>query len=386
MTADGDRRFDELCSKVAHCTRCVRMEQSARVLSRAAGPLSAPIMFIGEAPGRLGADTTEIPFHGDVAGHNFEALLVVAGLDRTQVFVTNAVLCNPKDASGNNATPQRNEVANCNPYLREQIDLVQPRIVATLGATALEATRSLATHSLRLAQDVRTSAPWYDRLLVPLYHPGARGLVHRSLLNQRSDFQFLGELLARHGRATRRVIGRTRTDVSLLAGAILRRSGPTTYFALHKVFYLLEWEAVRKLGRRLSAAFFLRQKDGPYCTDLHLTKLRRAIPELAVSGDLSKPTLRLPQGSLFASDASLPTDVIALLDDVVGSVASLTDGQLKTRVYLTEPMRRLIRIEKTHLVNLYNSPIDLQSSSIDERPRSARDSKDDERSGAYGEG
>ena len=97
------KAYDTLCAQVQGCRKCYRMNESARVLSRAAGRIDAKIMFIGEAPGRLGADSSEIPFHGDKAGHNFEELLEFAGLTRASVFVTNAVLCNPRDASGNNA-------------------------------------------------------------------------------------------------------------------------------------------------------------------------------------------------------------------------------------------------------------------------------------------
>src|SRR5690349_24292513 len=125
--------YDALCLEVHRCRKCQRMNESARVLSRAAGGINAKIMFIGEAPGRLGADSSEIPFHGDKAGHNFEELLEFAGLTRADVFVTNAVLCNPRDTKGKNATPATTEISNCSTYLKRQIDLVNPRLVVTLG-------------------------------------------------------------------------------------------------------------------------------------------------------------------------------------------------------------------------------------------------------------
>src|SRR5579872_1859340 len=103
-------QFDDLVADVQACRVCPRMCNSRRVLSRSAGPLNAVIMFIGEAPGRLGADESGLPFHGDKAGHNFEALLRHVGLSRYDVFVTNAVLCNPRDTAGNNAPPSRQEL------------------------------------------------------------------------------------------------------------------------------------------------------------------------------------------------------------------------------------------------------------------------------------
>ena len=91
-------------------------------------------MIVGEAPGRLGADASQLPFHGDKSGHNFEALLEFSGLNRSDVFITNAVLCNPKSGDGNNATPTKCEIVNCASNLQKQISLLNPMIVVTLGA------------------------------------------------------------------------------------------------------------------------------------------------------------------------------------------------------------------------------------------------------------
>ena len=116
-----------------------------------ASELDSPIFIIGEAPGRLGADVSAIPFHGDKSGDNFERLLEQVGLSRHDCFITNAALCNPKGDNGNNATPTRAELQNCSGFLKRQIDLVDPPIVATLGAQALAALRSIEDHDIDLA-------------------------------------------------------------------------------------------------------------------------------------------------------------------------------------------------------------------------------------------
>ncbi|WP_321854507.1 uracil-DNA glycosylase family protein [Paraburkholderia tropica] len=77
------------------------MTGSARILGLGCGPLDAPLVFVGEVPGQLGADGSHLPFHGDKSGHNFERLIEQVGISRYEVFVTNAVLCNPKDERGN---------------------------------------------------------------------------------------------------------------------------------------------------------------------------------------------------------------------------------------------------------------------------------------------
>ncbi len=134
-----ETQFEKLIAEAARCMRCDRMRDSARVLSRTAGNLNAELFFVGEAPGRLGADATGIPFHGDRSGTNFEDLLSFAGISREDIFVTNAVLCNPRNSSGNNATPDQLERAHCQDFLRRQIELVAPKIVVAIGATALDA-------------------------------------------------------------------------------------------------------------------------------------------------------------------------------------------------------------------------------------------------------
>src|SRR5947207_8557868 len=144
-------RFGKLVEEVRACLKCERMCHSARVLNYSAGNLNAELFFIGEAPGRLGADETEVPFHGDTSGRNFEDLLSFAGISRNDVFVTNAVLCNPKDKDGNNSTPTIAEAANCHPFLRRQIELINPKIVVPLGNTALRALEDIQPHGFTLS-------------------------------------------------------------------------------------------------------------------------------------------------------------------------------------------------------------------------------------------
>ncbi|MGE0874110.1 MAG: uracil-DNA glycosylase [Burkholderiales bacterium] len=353
--------FDLLCERVHYCTLCPRMDGSARILSRAAGPLTASLMFVGEAPGRLGADSSGIPFHGDKAGHNFEELLEYAGLRRGDLFVTNAVLCNPKDQLGNNATPIGSEVRNCSTFLRTQIELVQPKIVVTLGSTALNALREIADHSLSLQRDVRTAYRWFGRMIVPLYHPGQRAMVHRSMANQRADYQFVAEQLRRIKNPRKSGAGKPKLDAMAVASALIEKLQRISYFALHKLFYLLEYESTRRLGRTLTSAFFIRQKDGPYCTDLHIQKLKKGIPRLQIQNKAGKLLLVAPSGCLFSSlddRETLSEELLTLIHEVAARYGALNDAELKSRVYLTNPMREILKAEKEHLLNLMNAPID----------------------------
>ncbi len=185
-------RFKALACRVQSCQKCARLKNRQAVLGEANGSLRSDLMFIAEAPGRLGADHTGIPLSGDQTGRNFDALLREAQLQRSAIFVTNAVLRNPRDDHGRNTSPTSEEVSNCSEYLAETLDIVQPRIVVALGRKALAALGRIAPHDAQLARDVGKHIDWEGRTLVPLYHPGPRAQRHRSFEQQKEDFLRLG--------------------------------------------------------------------------------------------------------------------------------------------------------------------------------------------------
>ncbi len=363
-SSERERTFSDLCGRVAACLLCERMATSQRVLNRSVGSLNAKLMFIGEAPGRLGADDTGIPFHGDKSGQNFEALLAATGINRADVFVTNAVLCNPKDSAGNNSTPSSSEIVNCSSFLREQIDLVNPSVVVTLGATSLTACGALEPHNLQLAKHVRTAHQWYGRLLIPAYHPGQRAMIHRSFANQRSDYQFIKEQFARLAKPVSPRGGRTRADVGRVVAYMLERIGRVSYFGLHKLFYLVEYNAWKEHGDRLSSAYIVRQKDGPYCTDLNIKKLKATFPELLVKTVNGGLYLEWGQRvDLFeamepSTEAALSKEQRAIIDSTLDRYGKESNASLKRIVYLSRPMRTVLSKEKELHQDLYNSPIE----------------------------
>jgi uracil-DNA glycosylase family 4 len=191
------QKFDLLIDNVSKCTLCDRMCGRTKVLSKKNGTVDTKILFIGEAPGRLGADRTGIPFYGDQAGRNFERLLQAAGLTRQQIFITNAVLCNPRDERGNNSPPKISEVRNCSLYLSILINIIEPELIVALGRYALLSLFSIETHKIELRQDVRKQLHWSKYTVVPMYHPGPRSAIFRSMNEQQKDFSFLGEMLRR---------------------------------------------------------------------------------------------------------------------------------------------------------------------------------------------
>ena len=171
------------------------MEGRRRVLSVANGRPGVPVMFIAEAPGRRGGEVTGVPLSRDASGRRFARLLALSGLTRDDVFITNAVLCNPRSPHGTNRPPSRPELANCEGWLRRQIEVVGPAVVVTLGAVALAALDRIAPHGATLRADVGRAFAWQGRILVPLYHPSPRAGLSRSYAEQDRDFQALGELV-----------------------------------------------------------------------------------------------------------------------------------------------------------------------------------------------
>ncbi|MES2265243.1 MAG: uracil-DNA glycosylase family protein [Bacteroidota bacterium] len=359
--------FDELSARVQKCILCPRMCNVTKVLNRSAGSLSADLMFIGEAPGRLGADDSGIPFHGDKAGHNFEELLKFVGIDRSIIFVTNAVLCNPRDDEGNNSTPIRSEILNCSKYLQEQIDIINPKIVVTLGRVALESLNYISKHSLTLKDSVRTATKWYNRILIPFYHPGQRAMLHRSMANQRSDYQFLADTLKNLYKKPKAILVKPLTiEVSAIINYLFQKKDAYTYFALHKLFYLIEYKSALKYGYRLTNSYIIRQKDGPYCTELHIFKIKKSFPYLE-SKILSGNNMLLYRNphDLFSGyeydELELSLETKNLIDEVLIEHGNKANAALKRTVYFSRPMRNILVAERNNNVNLYNTPINFNN-------------------------
>lgn len=359
MIADRDREdeFAKLVSEVQNCQSCPRMMQSVRVIGPASGTISASILIIGEAPGRLGADASAIPFHGDKAGDNFEKLIEQVGLSRHDFFITNAALCNPKDEKGNNATPSRSEIVNCSGFLKRQIDLVNPKIVVTLGAQALNALRLIETHDLELSGSVRKKHRWYKRTLITLYHPGQRAMIHRSFHNQLTDYQFLAETFRQAGNRQNKANHKPTSDlVAQIAGRLAEAPSGISYFALHKLFYLAEYEYFRRTNTRMTSAYIVRQKEGPYVFEMHIKKLRKAISDLEVWTDRGRLMLRRrSHRDLFSNTNSNELDRV--VSEISTRYGAFSDGELKRVVYLTTPMREFLKREKLGH-NMFNRALD----------------------------
>ena len=196
MNSDRYKSFSKLVGEAQACQICPDLRERTAVLSELNGSLKPKVMFIAEAPGRQGADRTRIPFSGDRSGANFNALLGSIGLDRKDIFITNAVMCSPRSATGANRKPHKSEINNCSSFLSRQIELLAPKVIVTIGSVALEALKAIEYHEFVLKNDVGKILNWKGRKLVPLYHPSPQVVISvRRMSQQLEDFQILKKTL-----------------------------------------------------------------------------------------------------------------------------------------------------------------------------------------------
>lgn len=155
--------LEGFCQQICECTRC-RLGATRQQFVFGSGNPSAGIIFIGEAPGAE-EDRQGKPFVG-AAGQLLTKIIEAMGLGRDEVYICNILKCRPP----NNRDPQPDEIEECEPYLKRQIAMIQPRVICTLGRfaaqTLLQSSESMGRLRERLHQ--------YEGIpLVATYHPAA---------------------------------------------------------------------------------------------------------------------------------------------------------------------------------------------------------------------
>jgi uracil-DNA glycosylase family 4 len=180
-----------LGERVAGCTRC-RLAQTRTQVVFGVGDPRADLMFVGEAPG-FHEDKQGLPFVGH-AGKLLDTLLAGIGLERSDVYIANVLKCRPPG----NRDPAPDEIESCEPHLFRQIELIEPRVVATLGNFATKLLSGKQTGITRVhGVEQDTTIGGRRVLLYPLYHPAAALYTPRMLEVLQQDFARLPELLGR---------------------------------------------------------------------------------------------------------------------------------------------------------------------------------------------
>jgi uracil-DNA glycosylase family 4 len=173
------------------CTRCPQLASTRQTVVFGSGNADADLMFIGEAPGAR-EDERGLPFVGQ-AGRLLDQLLSEIGLQRTDTFICNVLKCRPPG----NRDPLPQEIENCQEYLYRQLELIEPKVVCTLGNFSTKLLRGEPTGITRLhgRDEIRTIGPRAVRLY-PIFHPAAALYTPRMLETLREDFSRIPELLA----------------------------------------------------------------------------------------------------------------------------------------------------------------------------------------------
>jgi uracil-DNA glycosylase len=160
-SAGNKLRLVEMADEVRACTKC-GLHKGRKQAVFARGNPQAELCFVGEGPG-ADEDEQGFPFVGK-AGQLLDKMIAAMGYDRDEVYVCNIVKCRPPD----NRKPEPDEMAACKPYLREQLEIVGPKVIVALGATAVEGLIGMSGGITR----IRGQWKLYRTIpVMPTFHP-----------------------------------------------------------------------------------------------------------------------------------------------------------------------------------------------------------------------
>jgi DNA polymerase len=160
--------FAELQKRALVCVKCPHLAASRKTVVFGVGSIDAQLMFVGEAPG-ADEDEQGEPFVGR-AGQLLTKIIQATGLSRADVYIANILKCRPDTPgqSAGNRKPTPDEMATCIPYLHEQIDLIRPKVIVALGATAVDGLLGKTVGITKLRGNWQT---YRGTPLMPTYHP-----------------------------------------------------------------------------------------------------------------------------------------------------------------------------------------------------------------------
>jgi len=151
-----------LAKRVKACTKCEELARCRKNVVFGVGNIHAELMFVGEAPG-ADEDEQGEPFVGR-AGQLLTKIIEAMGFQRSDIYIANVLKCRPPQ----NRTPLPDEMNNCRPYLLEQIDAIQPKVIVALGATAV---RALLDVELGITKMRGNWYTFHNTPIMPTFHP-----------------------------------------------------------------------------------------------------------------------------------------------------------------------------------------------------------------------
>ena len=187
--------FTELRQRAMACVKCEHLASSRKNVVFGVGSINAQLMFVGEAPG-ADEDEQGEPFVGK-AGQLLTKIIQTTGLQRSDVYIANILKCRPDTPgqSAGNRKPTPEEMKTCIPYLHEQIDLIRPKVLVALGATAVEGLLGKTVGITRLRGTWHT---YRGIPLMPTYHP-AYLLRNQALSEKRRVWEDMLQVMEKLG-------------------------------------------------------------------------------------------------------------------------------------------------------------------------------------------
>lgn len=207
MTAnDKAQKLNKIAREVAGCRKCPLWQGTTNPVPGYGNP-ETEVMFIGEGPG-FHEDQQGLPFVGQ-AGKVLDSLLASIGLKREEVFITNVI----KHRAPENRDPLPQEMGACQGFLDQQIELIDPRLVVTLGRFSM----GKFIPGVRISQ-AHGQARFVDfggkkLIVIPMYHPAAALRAGRIMEELRKDFLVIGKFLKEGGLDTKETEREVKTEV-----------------------------------------------------------------------------------------------------------------------------------------------------------------------------
>lgn len=187
--------LEALRARVLSCAKCAHLAASRTQVVFGVGTPLAELMFVGEAPG-ADEDAQGEPFVG-AAGQLLTKIILAMGLSRSQVYIANILKCRPDTPgqSSGNRKPTPSEMVTCLPYLAEQIEIIRPKVLVALGATAVEGLLGKTEGITRLRGKWKM---WRGLPLMPTYHP-AYLLRNQAMTEKRKVWEDMLQVMERLG-------------------------------------------------------------------------------------------------------------------------------------------------------------------------------------------
>lgn len=193
MFQDFDMNLEHIKNEISNCRKCSLWKTRTKTVSGGGNP-NADILFIGEAPGR-NEDLKGQPFVGR-AGKVLDELLESIDLSRDEVFIANVLKCRPP----NNRNPLETEIKKCTPYLTKQIEIIQPKIIVTLGSFATNFildTYGLIKENISKihGKKFEVNTLFGKLIIIPVFHPAVVTYDKNKMVEMKKDFKVISNYL-----------------------------------------------------------------------------------------------------------------------------------------------------------------------------------------------